>query len=83
MAWIGSPEAPFARLGMTQEMWGLMKELSEGNEYWASARSFVSGVKHRKVDTLTDSQRSWLEDIIATLGVELNRRIAREVFNGE
>lgn len=80
MTWIGSPEVPFARLGMTQEMWALMRELGEDNEYWKSAYSFVSGVKHRKLDTLTDRQRAWLEEIIATLGVELNRRTAREVF---
>lgn len=80
MSWIGSSEVPFAHLGMTQQMWDLMKELSEDNEYWASAHSFVSGVKYRKLDTLTDAQRGWLEDIVATLRVELNRRTAREVF---
>jgi len=78
MSWIG--DIPFEELGMNQERLDLLEELSEDNDYWKAASSFLQQVKDSKFSSLSDLQRNWVYEIIATLGVELNRKIARFVF---
>ena len=78
MTWIG--EVPFTDLGMTQERIDLLDELAGTNDYWKSARSFLKGVEHREASSLSEKQQDWIENIVASLGVELNRKVAKELF---
>lgn len=78
-SWVGS--VPFQEQGMTQEKMTLMEELAEDSDYWKTALSFVRSISSRKLDTLTEKQSDWLLNIIASLEVELNKRIGEEVFN--
>lgn len=77
-SWVGG--VPFQEQGMTQEKMTLMEELAEESDYWKTSLSFVRSMSSRKLDTLTEKQTDWLLNIIASLGVELNRRIGEEVF---
>lgn len=76
--WIG--KTPFEEIGMTEDKVSLMEELAEDNVYWSNALSFMRSIQTRKLSSLTNRQRNWLYDIDAALGVELNKRIAREAF---
>jgi len=78
ISWAG--DIPFKDQGMDEDKMSLFEELAEDNEYWKSALKFVKQVSSRKLSSLTDNQRGWLQDIIASLTVELNRKTAREVF---
>jgi len=77
-SWVGC--VPFSDKGMTQEQVTLMEELAEDNSYWKTALSFIRSSSSRKWGTLSVKQQDWIMDIIASLGVELNRREAEEVF---
>lgn len=77
-SWLGG--VPFSDEGMTQDMMILMQELAEDEEYWKTALSFVRGSSSRKWDTLSEKQQDWVETIVASLAVELNKRTAKEVF---
>ena len=81
MSWIGSPRVPFSEIGMTQEKLDLMKELAENNEYWRNASSFIRAVANRKLSSLSLRQRNWIYEIDASLGDELNKKIAKELFD--
>lgn len=78
MTWLGN--IPFKELGMTEQLMDLLKELAEDSDYWRGASSFVRQVADRKLSSLSDNQRDWLSNIIASLAVELNRRAAGEVY---
>lgn len=78
MSWVG--QVPFTELGMTQELMTLLVELSEGGGYWTQAYGFVNNVSGRTLSSLTDRQRDWLDNIVASLNVELNKRTAKEVW---
>lgn len=77
-SWLGG--VPLSDKGMTQDMMTLMEELAEDNSYWKTALSFIRSISSRKWGTLTAKQQDWALDIIASLGVELDRKTAKEVF---
>ena len=79
MSWVG--DIPFKEIGMNEDKMQLLGELAEDNNYWRNALKFVKQVSSRKLYTLSNSQRGWLFDIDATLGVELNKRATKEVFD--
>jgi len=78
-SWVGG--VPFSEQGMSQNIMTLMEELAEDNEYWKTALSFIRSISSRKWGSLTDKQQDWAENIVASLGVELDRRTAKEVFD--
>jgi len=80
MSWIGSAGVPFEDVGMTEEKYKLLEVLAKDDKYWRNAQSFLRQVEGVRISTLTLRQRNWIYDIEASLGVELNRRAAKEVF---
>lgn len=74
-------DTPFKEIGMTEDKMRLLEELAQDNNYWKNSLYFIRSVSSRKLHSLTLRQRNWLFDIDATLGVELNKRTAREVFD--
>ena len=78
-SWITS--IPYANYGMTQEMMDIMAEIAEDNEYWKTALQFVRSTSGRKFNTLSEKQQIWVENIIASLAVEINKKEGRDVFN--
>jgi len=74
MSWIGSPEIPFTDIGMTQQKWDLLKELSGDGDYWFRAYYYLLAVRHRILSSLTSSQRGWITTIILSLDTEVERR---------
>lgn len=74
MGWIGSPEIPFALLGMTQEKLDLLESLSKSGGYWRRSNLFVRAATGRKLSSLSLRQRNWLTEIISSLDVELARK---------
>lgn len=77
MGWIGSQEAPFADLGMTQDKLNLLQELAEDSDYWMKTYKFVGAIKYRRISSLSDNQRRWLTTIIMDLDSELYKRVWR------
>ncbi len=78
MNWVG--DTPFKELGMDEDKLLLLKEFAEDSEYWKKASSFIHQIVGVKLSSLSDKQKNWLSDIVATLSVELNRRTAKELF---
>lgn len=78
-AWVG--DTPFKGIGMTKDKMELLKELADDNEYWKSTLKFINQISSRKLSSLTDRQRDWLSNIIASLDVELDRQAPKEVFD--
>ena len=78
-SWVGS--VPFSDKGMTQDYVTLMEKLAEDNDYWKTALSFIRSSSSSKWNSLSLKQQDWIQGIIASLVVELNKNTAREVFN--
>ncbi len=78
MSWV--THIPFKEQGMTEDMVVLLEDLAEESDYWSSASDFVYQVHSRDHSSLSDKQRDWIGDIIATLAVELNRKEAKELY---
>ena len=78
MSWV--THIPFKEQGMTEDMVVLLEDLAEESDYWRSASDFVYQVQGRDHSSLSDGQKDWIRDIIATLAVELNRKVARELY---
>lgn len=74
MSWIGSPDIPFADIGMTQEKWDLLKSLSGQGGYWRRAYLFIKANTDRKLSSLTLRQRNWLTEIVIELEQELEEK---------
>ncbi len=72
--WIGSSEVPFSELGMTEEKFNLLKNLSGNSGYWMKAHAFVKAITYRKLSSLSDFQRRWLTTIIMDLETESYRK---------
>lgn len=80
MTWIG--DIPFKELGMDEDKMNLLTELAKDNDYWRKAFSFVDQVRDREYSSLSDKQQDWLSNIVASLGVELNKIEGRFASNG-
>jgi len=78
--WHGAEEIPFESIGMNSDNWDLLDELAGNSDYWEKAFHFVKQIRYRGPSSLSDSQTDWLHNIIASLGVEVNRREAKEAF---
>ncbi len=79
--WVGA--TPFMEIGMTEDKMRLFEELAEDNDYWKSSLRFIRQMSSRKLSSLTEKQRDWLENIEASLGVELSKREGEEAFGLE
>ncbi len=78
-SWITS--IPYESHGMTQIKMDMMTILAEDDDYWKTALQFVKSTSGRKFATLSVKQQDWVENIVASLDVEINRKEAREAFN--
>ena len=82
--WVGEKDKTSSALswvGISEPHIALVAELAEDNEYWSRVFSFIKSIEHRRLDSLSNKQRQWLDDIAATLTVEVDRRMARKIFD--
>lgn len=73
-------DTPFKDRGMDADKMELLKELIEDNAYWQAANRFMEQVSTRKFSSLTVKQQDWLDDIVAQLADELNKKTGKEVW---
>ena len=78
-SWVTS--VPYESHGMTQEKMDMMAVLAEDDDYWKTALQFVRSTSGRKFATLSVKQQDWIENIIASLAVEINKKEGMEAFN--
>lgn len=68
------------KVEFSSELLDALGELAEDSEYWENANAFILKVLGRPVNSLTSRQDYWLENIKASVVVEVDRKEARIAF---
>lgn len=80
MSWLGSKEVPQSKVQLSDEMWDLLAELAEGNDYWSEAHDFMKSIHGRELSFMSEKQVDWFYNIESSLGRELQLREAKEAW---